>query len=510
MTAVSDQEEYQPVGRTAPPVVHEVLRSSGVPLDADTEAAMGRRFGEDFSRIRVHADDRAARSAAAVGARAYTVGSNVVFGAGEYQPRSASGRSLLAHELAHAATQVDAPVPADLPIGAPDHPSEHVARKASAGGRVVGDRGPAVLRRSPLTDELSRKLVGGVFDVLRARGKNGPIPTDPDLVPWLDKHLPRGSDERWLADQLIAHGAEPRWPAATFAERERRAAAGHLAPDAGNIEATFDVGAGRTPIQAFYFPGRTTRHAMIVGGVHGSEGAGIEVVELLLAMLRTPDSQGKVRVPEFSVIVVPVLFPENFAQHKRMAPDTPDPNRRLPTVGTVVGQEKDRQGRPLDAEKRPLPPENLVLLDLVDRFQPERIAMVHGVSNADNPNAGVSTDPRPGYDQPSRPDIKTPEGDDRALARAMGNAAIAKGARAPLNARGEVIYPTDKEPHEPGTTFGMYGSRAAGPRPAMNVILIEPLTNVRSDQLKGAAARDRKVELQAFATVLRDIFLERP
>lgn len=88
-----------------PPVVHEVLRSSGQPLDAPTRAFMESRFGHDFSQVRVHTDERAARSARAVHALAYTVGREVVFGAGQYAPERAAGRRLLAHELTHVVQQ---------------------------------------------------------------------------------------------------------------------------------------------------------------------------------------------------------------------------------------------------------------------------------------------------------------------------------------------------------------------------------------------------------------------
>jgi hypothetical protein len=84
-----------------PPIVHQVLGSPGQPLDAATRAFMEPRFGGDFSRVRVHADEHAADSARAVNALAYTVGSHVVFGAGQYAPQSASGKRLLAHELTH-------------------------------------------------------------------------------------------------------------------------------------------------------------------------------------------------------------------------------------------------------------------------------------------------------------------------------------------------------------------------------------------------------------------------
>ncbi len=92
-------------GAEAPGIVHDVLRSSGQPLDASTRAFMEPRFGHDFSGVRVHTDARAAESARAVNALAYTVGSNVVFGEGQYAPGSGSGQRLLAHELTHVVQQ---------------------------------------------------------------------------------------------------------------------------------------------------------------------------------------------------------------------------------------------------------------------------------------------------------------------------------------------------------------------------------------------------------------------
>lgn len=66
---------------------------------------MESRFGHDFGSVRVHTDSRASASARAVGASAYTVGRDVVFGAGRYAPRTETGRGLLAHELAHVVQQ---------------------------------------------------------------------------------------------------------------------------------------------------------------------------------------------------------------------------------------------------------------------------------------------------------------------------------------------------------------------------------------------------------------------
>jgi hypothetical protein len=69
---------------------------------------MESRFSRDFSRVRVHTGEKAAKSARALGARAYTVGQNVVFALGEYRPATDSGRRLLAHELTHTLQQRDA------------------------------------------------------------------------------------------------------------------------------------------------------------------------------------------------------------------------------------------------------------------------------------------------------------------------------------------------------------------------------------------------------------------
>lgn len=90
---------------TAPQIVHDVLNSPGQPLDSATRSFFERHFCHDFGAVRVHADPHAAQSARVVQARAYTVGTDLVFGDGGYTPSTASGRRLLAHELTHALQQ---------------------------------------------------------------------------------------------------------------------------------------------------------------------------------------------------------------------------------------------------------------------------------------------------------------------------------------------------------------------------------------------------------------------
>jgi hypothetical protein len=89
----------------APALVNQVLRTSGGPLEASARSFFEDRFQRDFSRVRVHADSVAAESARAVKARAYTVGRDIAFGRGEYQPATREGRRLIAHELAHVVQQ---------------------------------------------------------------------------------------------------------------------------------------------------------------------------------------------------------------------------------------------------------------------------------------------------------------------------------------------------------------------------------------------------------------------
>lgn len=94
-TRSSEREEMVPAS------VDHVLASPGASLDPELQADMSRRFGHDFSRVRIHSDAVAAQSAREVNGAAYTVGHNVVFGEGRFAPGTEKGRRLLAHELTH-------------------------------------------------------------------------------------------------------------------------------------------------------------------------------------------------------------------------------------------------------------------------------------------------------------------------------------------------------------------------------------------------------------------------
>lgn len=109
---VASGQSSGPLGaaRGAPASVAEAMPASapagaGQALAPAARRDFERRFGEDFGDVRVHVGGSAAASAAELGARAYTVGRDIVFGAGEYQPGTAGGRQLIGHELAHCVQQ---------------------------------------------------------------------------------------------------------------------------------------------------------------------------------------------------------------------------------------------------------------------------------------------------------------------------------------------------------------------------------------------------------------------
>jgi hypothetical protein len=148
---------------SVPPLVNDVLRSPGQPLDDGTRGFMESRFGHSFQDVRVHTDDSAAESAKTVDALAYTVDRNIVFARGQYDPTSSSGKHLLAHELTHVMQQRSAPRGATVqasdasPYDRPDSPSEReadqIADHVLSGGQADPPTAasPAPIQRQGMT-----------------------------------------------------------------------------------------------------------------------------------------------------------------------------------------------------------------------------------------------------------------------------------------------------------------------------------------------------------------------
>ncbi|WP_418276926.1 DUF4157 domain-containing protein [Isoptericola jiangsuensis] len=115
---------------------------SGSRMPTATAALLGARFGHDFSAVRVHTDERAGATARALGARAVTIGQDIHFAPGRYDPHSAAGRHLLAHELAHVVQQDGRAPTGTTPDRSGEHAAHAAADRVAAGGSVrVGVRG---------------------------------------------------------------------------------------------------------------------------------------------------------------------------------------------------------------------------------------------------------------------------------------------------------------------------------------------------------------------------------
>jgi hypothetical protein len=164
------------------------------------------RFGYDFSRVRVHADARAAKSAEAVNAHAYTVGSNIVFGANQGGPENRSHQRILAHELAHVVQQGGRQSGGSLQV-APAHDSAEGAADRAADQVLSGGRAPMP---TPAGSSLQR------------------LGANPDCTPAQanDIHTAIATADGWVGSALTALAANPMAARTTTALNHNFGAAG--------------------------------------------------------------------------------------------------------------------------------------------------------------------------------------------------------------------------------------------------------------------------------------------
>jgi ribosomal protein L12E/L44/L45/RPP1/RPP2 len=125
--------------------VHDVIGSGGSPMEPTIRADMESRLGHDFGGVRIHTDAAAHDSAKSVNAQAYTVGSDIVFQQGKYDPGSQSGQHVLAHELTHVVQQRSGPVDGTDAGGGVkvSDPSDRFEREAVANADRVMASAPA-------------------------------------------------------------------------------------------------------------------------------------------------------------------------------------------------------------------------------------------------------------------------------------------------------------------------------------------------------------------------------
>jgi len=139
--------------------VKKAVSTPGHALDAGVRADMETRLGYDFSNVRVHTDEAAAQSARSIGARSYTLGNDIAFGGGQYEPGTPAGRQLLAHELTHVAQQSQSTPESRLSVAPTNSPAEREADEVSA---MIGAGG---VLRAPVSASRGavQRSVGGII-----------------------------------------------------------------------------------------------------------------------------------------------------------------------------------------------------------------------------------------------------------------------------------------------------------------------------------------------------------
>ena len=193
-----------------PAIVHEVLRSPGQPLDSSTRAFMEPRFGHDFSQVRLHTDAKAAESASAVHAAAYTVRSDIVFGSRNHVPETVSGRELLAHELAHVVQQTSAGPGMTTQISKPSDSAEVEAEQLSRS--ALSGQPPARPHAASSSSPILSRVV--IPNAVHCTGGSDGAPADPvtsltTIVDGAETMSRRVADLLRLDAALTEFGARP-------------------------------------------------------------------------------------------------------------------------------------------------------------------------------------------------------------------------------------------------------------------------------------------------------------
>jgi outer membrane protein OmpA-like peptidoglycan-associated protein len=160
---------------TAPASVDRVLAGAGKPLEPALQQDMEQRFGHDFSRVRVHSGGAAEQSAREVNAQAYTVGQNIVFGAGKFAPGTHEGRRLIAHELTHVVQQTGG-----IQAKKVSKQSNVMLKDASASFDIEESQIQRSLEFSSTSEMLQRREVCDEEGVCHTEDDENQIPADQD------------------------------------------------------------------------------------------------------------------------------------------------------------------------------------------------------------------------------------------------------------------------------------------------------------------------------------------
>ena len=173
--------------------VKSVLKSTGRQLDSNVRSRFEDHFGRDFSHVRIHTGSESAASANSISATAYTVGNQIAFGANNYQPSSAAGRQLLAHELTHVLQQGNSrPDLNRLELAESNSSAEKNAEKVEAG--FESNESASIPTQIGTNSCIQRKVVEPSLYLKQPAIENEPHPSKEELQgefkpSWLDKAI---------------------------------------------------------------------------------------------------------------------------------------------------------------------------------------------------------------------------------------------------------------------------------------------------------------------------------
>ena len=202
-------------GGPAPAAPAAIGTAGGAPLPAPVRAFMEPRFGADFSNVRIHTGEAAAAHSAQLNANAFALGQNVYFGRGQYQPDTASGRELIAHELTHTIQQGASPQTGAVRRSAAPAVTEHVSPRPQGDFFGIADPREYFARRAAAIPAFTMLTVVIGFNPINnarvdrnagniLRGAIQMIPGGNLITDALNNHGVFDTVSRWVAEQFQA------------------------------------------------------------------------------------------------------------------------------------------------------------------------------------------------------------------------------------------------------------------------------------------------------------------
>jgi hypothetical protein len=199
------------IDKIVPSLSQELLQSPGQPLDPEIRSGVEARFNHDFSQVRIHTDARAAESADDLQANAYTVGQDVVFAAGKYNPSTSAGTQLLTHELTHVLQQGNAPAVRpgqSLPMSDPYDSGEREAASLAEMSQQSGTQqlNPATRLSTPVLQRQPSSLSDlpqGERNAIQVNAIEVTVPTSE-----MDQYFPSAANNQRVSTRLSPAAAQ--------------------------------------------------------------------------------------------------------------------------------------------------------------------------------------------------------------------------------------------------------------------------------------------------------------